>query len=335
MSSINITTAVNTSNPFLTQPHWFDDTYQADELFAHLPFRGISGPFLRINRIDIPPALALGNTGAVPVDPNAADGEDLTVPPGDQAKIAYDTLSPASEFWIKRIVGDVDLSSFLRYNFSSQNPQLGHQLAAKKLAARYEYSRMLIQGTGGLQTSPEFLGIDALAALTPSQSLTGGSDVPEACDAVISRVRPSGTPKCLVMNFNTFATYQFQLRAQGVAVELVPDALTGRMIPAHMGWPIYRSQFVPEDLIPAAPPVPGEFPATVYAMCLGWPYGVFGLFQEGIGSNGMQVEHAFSSPTRDNSTSRVAWHCSLGLTQATSLAKVFLPTVPALTPLTV
>ena len=331
MSSINITTATNTSNPFLTQLFWFDNTYQADEFFAHLPFMGIVGRLLRASRIDIPNAVALGNTGTVPITPNAADGQDLTVPPGSQAKLAYDTLTPPAEFWIKRIVGDVDLSSFLRYNFSSQNPQLEHQLAAKKLAARYEYSRMLINGVGGGQNDPEFLGIDALAAATPSQSLVGTNNVPNDLDALISRVRPSGTPKFIVMGFNAFATYLFQLRAAGVPLELVPDPLNGQMSPAHQGWPIYRSQFVEGETIPATNP----FSTVLYAGCFGWPYGLFGLYQEGVGQNGLQIEHAYNSPDRDNSTTRVAWHVSLGLTQPTSLARCTEPALPALAPLTV
>ncbi len=319
MSSIDITTAANGSNPFLTQPHWFDDTYQVDELFARLPFVGIDGPTLRVNRIDIPDAAALGNTGAVPVDPNAADGEDLTVAPGDQAKLAYDTLSPASEFWIKRIIGDVDLSSFLRYNFSSQNPQLGHQLAAKRLACRYEYSRMLYVGFGGGQNDPQFLGLRGLLSAAPSQVLTGTGTLPTDVDALISRIRSAnGRADYVVMNFNTFALYATQLRAAGTPLEIVPDPLWGQPVPAHQGVPIYRSQFIPDDSIPA----PASYSTFIFAGTLGYPNGLVGLYQRGRGPHGMQLEQANSSPDRDNSTTRVSWHASLALLSAGALAAV-------------
>ena len=286
---------------------------------------------MQVNRIDIPAAVALGNTGTVPVLPNAIDGEDLTVPPGDQAKLAYDTLTPPQEFWIKRIVGDVDLSSFLRYNFSSQNPQLGHQLAAKKLAARYEYSRMLINGIGGGQNDPQFKGLSSLGSATASQALSGTNNIPDDLDALISRVRVTrpDAQRFVAMNFNTFATYQFQLRAAGARLELVHDELAGRMIPAHQGWPIYRSQFIFDDSIPIGP----TFNALLLAGTFGYPDGVIGLYQNGRGQHGMQVEHANSSPTRDDSTARVAWHCGLALLSATSLAVMKEPAVPSLTPL--
>ncbi len=329
MASINIATAANTANPFLTQSSWYDFTYAADELFEHLPFVPISGPRRRVTLIDIPTAAALGNTGAVPVTPNAADGEDLTVPPGSQARIAYDTLPPV-DFFIKRIVAQVDISSFLRFQFSQQNDQLGHQLAAKKLAMRYEYSRMLISGVGGAQNDPEFLGLNALAALVPSQSLIGTNNVPTDLDALLSRIRSgNGRADFVAMSFNAFAVYSVQLRTAGVPLETCWDPVSQRYIPCHAGVPIYRSQFIPVDAIPATP----TFPTTIFAGVFGFERGLYGMYQQGIGSNGVQVEHPYFSPDRDNASVRLAWHCGLALDAASALARITEPALPALMPL--
>ena len=330
MSSIGIGTAVDTSNPFLTQPFWFDNTYQADELFAHLPFLAIPGSRFRVNVIDIPNATALGATGTVPVTPNAADGQDLTVLPGSQAKLAYDTIINF-DFWVKRIVGDVDLSRFLEFNFSAQNSQLGHQIAAKKLAARYEYSRMLIGGTGGGQNDPQFLGLSTLAGVVPSQSLAGTGNIPNDCDALVSRIRAAnGRADFIAMSFSAFAVYAGQLRAAGVRLALVPDPLAPASVcPAHQGVPIYRSQFIPTETIPM-PPV---FSTEIFAGVFGYPSGLFGLYQASVGAHGMHVEHAYASPTRDNATWRIAWHAGLAVTNSNAVAKVAEVGLPSPAPL--
>ncbi len=329
MASIGITTAANTANPFLTQSTWYDFTYQSDELFEHLPFVPISGPRRRVTFIDIPAAAALGNAGAVPVTPNAADGQDLTVVPGSQARIAYDTLPPV-DFFLKRIVAQVDISSFLRFQFSQQNDQLGHQLAAKKLAMRYEYSRMLINGVGGGQNDPEFLGINALAGLVPSQSLVGTNNVPNDLDALLSRIRSgNGRADFVAMNFNTFAVYAIQLRAAGVPLETCWDPVSQRYIPCHQGVPIYRTQYIPLDEIPS-PPV---FSTTIFAGVFGFERGLYGMFQQGIGRNGVQVEHPYFSPDRDNASVRLGWLCGLALDAASALARITEPALPAPAPL--
>ncbi len=329
MASINITSAVQSANPFLTLPEWPDLTYQADRLFEKLPFVPIHGPRLRINLVDIPGATALGAAGAVPVTPNAADGQDLTVAPGNLARIAYDLLPPV-DFYIERIVGQVDISSFLRFNFSQQNDQLEKQLALKRLAMRYEYSRMLISGIGGGQNDPQFLGLSALAGAVPSQSLIGTNNVPNDLDALLSRIRSgNGMANFIAMNFTTFAVYRQQLRAAGVQPESRPDPLTGLPNPSHADVPIYVTQFIPSETIPQ----PSPYPTEIFAGVFGWGRGLFGIFQQDIGVNGLQVEHAYFNPDRDNASVRVSWHGGLALGNASALAKVTEPALPAPPPL--
>ncbi len=331
MPSINIASANRSSNPFLSQPFLVDDTYQSDEAFPHLPFLSVPGPFLRVLRINIPDAAALGNTGAVPVTPNAADGQDLTVPPGSQAQIAYNTVGPPPEFYIKRIIGDSQISSFLRFNFSAQNAQLDQQIAAKLLAIRYEYSRMFIEGVGGAQNDPEFLGLAALAALTPSQNLIGTGNIPNDLDALLSRIRSAnGRADFILMNFITQAVYMTQLRAAGVEPGTRWDPTLGREVTLHDGVPVWRSQFIPTDAIPSPP----TFNAQIFAGTLGYPDGLVGLFQEGVGQNGIQIEPCWFSPDRDNSTTRVSAQFGLALMTSSGLAGITETGLTAPTPLT-
>src|SRR5574341_2214500 len=319
MPSINIASANRSSNPFLSQPFLFDDTYQADECFPHLPFLSVAGPFLRALRINIPDAAALGNSGGVAVTPNATDGQDLTTPPGSQASIAYNTVAPPPEFYIKRVIGDVLQSSFLRFNFSAQNPQLDHQVTAKLLAIRYEYSRMFIQGVGGGENDPEFLGLAALAALTPSQNLLGTGNIPNDLDALLSRIRSAnGRADFILMNFVTHAVYSQQMRAAGVEPQAEWDSTLGRRVLHHGGVPIWRSQFIPTDAMPSPP----TFSAQIFAGVLGYPDGLVGLFQEGVGQNGIQIEPCWFSPDRDNSTTRVSAQFGLALLTSSGLAGV-------------
>lgn len=311
MPGFTLGTADRGSVPFLGQSRLIDDTYLVDEAQLLNPFEGVVHPFVGVNRTDISDARTLGATFCVPVDVSAASGENFGVAPGSQALQPYESLSPRADFYLKRIVHRGTASRALQLNFRNPNDLAAWQTETAMKALWYEYSRMFYTGVGGAAGDREFLGLAALA--TGTQLVVGTpASIPDSIDAGLSRLRPPDprTPmRAILMNSVTKAIYLQQLRAAGVPPGYSVHPILGPWL-CHGKIPILETNFIPDDNIPQ-PPV---FGANVYLVVFGRENdGLYGIFQDGIGSNGVTVQQGILEQRSDAIFWEVAWHVGLVL----------------------
>lgn len=327
MPGFTIGTADRGSNPFLYQPWLVDDTYLVDELMCYLRFYGIRAPFVGVNRTNIPDTRTLGATFCVPMDPSVASGESFGAAPASQAEQPYNSLTPRADFYLKRLVHRVIASRALQLNFASPNDMIQWQTQTALKAMWYEYCRVVYNGLGGGQGDREFLGLTAL--VTGTQRITGTLNIPNDLDAGLSRLRPAdpkSASRVIVMNSVTRAIYLQQLRAAGVEPSYCVHPVLGQVL-CHADAVVAVTNFIGDDLIPQ-PPV---FTTQIFLLVLGRENdGFYGIYQDGVGSNGVVTMSGTLDMNRDAQFLEVSWN--VGTVLASRSAAVAIDEIGLTTP---
>jgi len=347
MSSITQASAALWSHAQVRIPFLQDATSQPDELFAVLPFIGVDGPSLQVNMVDVDDPqsyTAGGSMGVRAVDPAANPGTDFTAGSDTSAKDAYDTPPaavdpPYQEFFLKQLVGDVDMSTFLQRQYANANDLRQQQIDMKLQVLRYQFSEMMINGVGTSATTRDFGGLTTL--VSTGQTRTGTGVLESDLDALEWLIRARvGKADYFLMDFLTFALYLKAIRTAGVTPELVPDPISpGARRVAHNGIPIYRSHhlFTSPATYPPSELDTDPFPytTTIYCGTLGVEKGgLVGLYEAGRGSNGVLVEDVGGAQDAYYRTTRVSWACGLALCSNSGLAAMT-QSLSASTPFTV
>ena len=298
MPGFNIGTADRGSNPFVTQRWLIDDTFLVDQPASLLPWYGIGEHMVAVNRTDISDARTLGATFVVPVDPSVASGESFGAAPASQAEQPYNSLSPRAEFFLKRFVHRVIASRALQVQFSHPNDMIAWQTNTAKKALWYEFCRVLYSGTGGGRDDREFLGLNGLA--TGTQRIIGTGQIGNDIDSGLSRLRPPDPAAAvnatmIIMNSVTAAIFAQQERAAGVPLIPCEHPVLGRWW-CYRGIPIGITNFEPEDAIPQ----PLTYNTRVYLVVFGRQNdGIYGIFKNGAGRNGVEIEQGYLDQNRD------------------------------------
>ena len=332
MPSITQPSARLWSHPQVRIPFLGDRTYQPDELFPAIPFIPVDGPSLQLNFADVPDPQVYavgGSMGTRVADPTANPGTSFTGADAS-AKNAYDVYAgppinpPFQEFFLKEIVGDVDISRILRFLYGNANDLRQLQVDMKLQVVRYHYSEMFINGVGTTATDRDFAGLTTL--VSAAQTVAGTGSLVSDLDALEYRVRPrQGKADFFLMDYLTFGLYLKALRLLGCTPEIVADPLAGGARVAHNGVPIYRSHHLYTTPATYPPPAvdPTPYSTAIYCGCFGLDKGgVVGLYREGLGQNGGIVEDVGAASNSDFDITRVSWLASAALASEGGLAKL-------------
>lgn len=273
-----------------------DEIIERDDLFAILPFVGVSGKAYVYNREN-----TLG--GAAWLDPNEAISESAATFTEVVAKLRI-------------LAGDVDVDKFLQSTMQDHNDQMAIQIAKKAKAVAREFHRTLAQGNA-TTNAKEFDGLPQL--VSGSQTITAGANgnaltmsmLDELCDAV-----PNGAD-VLVMRRGTIRAYRGLLRAT-YGTDAVMQQLEnfGRPMLTHNGIPIIMNEFLDgtEDQGSATDT------CSVYALRLNELDGLHGLY--GGGDAGIVVENIGTVQNKDATRIRLKWYTGLALKSTKSVARL-------------
>jgi hypothetical protein len=232
MSSITRPSAAQWSHRQVRIPFLQDLTYQPDELFAVLPFIGVESFALDLNQVDVsdPQAYVTGGSmGTRVMDPTANPGTAFTGADAS-AKDAYDVITPGDppfrRFFLKDILGDVDLNNMLRRLYSNANVLREQQVGMKLQVMRYQYSQMLINGVGTGQNDRDFAGLNTL--VPAAQTRPGTGVLHDDLDAIEYLVRArTGKADYFLLDFLTYGLYIRGLRAVGINPQVIPSPWIG------------------------------------------------------------------------------------------------------------
>jgi len=273
-----------------------DEIIDRDDLFAILPFVGVSGKAYVYNREN-----TLGS--AAWLDPNEAISESAATFTEVVAKLRI-------------LAGDVDVDKFLQSTMQDHNDQMAIQIAKKAKAVAREFHRTLAKGNA-TTNAKEFDGLPQL--VSGSQTITAGANgnaltmsmLDELCDAV-----PNGAD-VLVMRRGTIRAYRGLLRAT-YGTDAVMQQLEnfGRPMLTHNGIPIIMNEFLDgtEDQGSATDT------CSVYALRLNELDGLHGLY--GGGDAGIVVENIGTVQNKDATRIRLKWYTGLALKSTKSVARL-------------
>jgi hypothetical protein len=283
-----------------------DEIINRDDLFAVLPFVGVTGKAYVYNRES-----TLGSADFL--DPND---------PVNESAAAFTEIVAK----LRILAGDVDVDKFLQSTMGDTNDQMAIQIAKKAKAVGRMFHQTLATGDSGVNPKA-FDGLPVLA--TQAQALAasvGGSQLvsagvngsaltlsmlDELCDAV-----PNGAD-VLVMRRGTIRAFRALLRAT-YGTDAVMQQLEnfGRPMLTHNGIPVIMNEFL------SGAETAGTNAATssVYALRVNELDGLHGLY--GGGNAGLVVENIGTVQNKDATRIRVKWYAGLALKSTRSIARL-------------
>lgn len=273
-----------------------EEIIEKDELFAVLPFAGVSGKAYVYDRENALPTADF-------LDPNDTVNESAATFTEVTARLRI-------------LIGDVDVDKFLDETMSDTNDQRAVQIAAKSKAVARKFKATVANGDA--TTSPkEFDGISKLVAA--GQTIAAGANgaaltlsmLDQLADAV-----PNGAD-AFIMRAGTIRAYRALLYATGgVQPAMVEIENFGAPVLGHNGLPILRNDFLPADETQGS----SNVTCSVYAARMNEVDGLHGLY--GGSDIGMRVEDIGTVQNKDANRLRVKWYCSLALKSTKSLARL-------------
>lgn len=273
-----------------------EEIIDKDDLFALLPFMGVSGKAYVYDRENTLPDADF-------LDPNDTVNESS----GSFTEVVAK---------LRVLIGDVDVDKFLQQTMSDTNDQRATQIAMKAKALARKFQRTLAEGDSTADPK-SFDGISKL--VSNSQTIVAGANgatltlsmLDELLDAV-----PNGAD-AIFMRAGTVRAFRAILRAAGgtSGAEIMLPAF-GRPMLTHNGVPVLRNDFL------AGNETQGTNPATcsVYAARLNEVDGLHGIY--GGNNAGIVAEDVGTVQNKDATRMRLKWYVGLALKSTKSLARL-------------
>lgn len=298
--------------------------HSVDRFYEVLPFTGISGNALAYNREALTAAQQDALTrfySADSMQTQPFDHADDAVIGGEAATSGITSKSP-SQFTqittsLTTIIGDAEINGLIQATRSDYNDQTGTQIAAKAKSAGRNYKNTLINGDG---TANTFTGLLNLATQSIGVADTGSgtlafTDLDAVMDLVIDK---DGEVDYMIMSAATVRNFLQLLRnLGGAAIGETVNLPSGAQVPAYRGVPIFRNDYVPENL------GTGTDETVIFAGTLDDGSGMHGI--SGLtasNASGLMVERVGVHQYKDEVIMRVKWYCSLALYSELGLAKL-------------
>lgn len=275
-----------------------------NQLARFFPFYSIAASDkIVVPRVDTPSTAAfLGNSTST------TDDSDPTLD------------SPAEEFEITSIVGDVRLTDYSKDVESYSVDQLKLQIDLKRIAVEITFWNQFFrpQAGAGFEGLPDL--VDATQQIEPGPN--GGPLTLDGMDALVALVTEGQSEmdnKVLVMNNETFKKYRGLVRGTGGPLEYTTrTASPGMTYAAHNGVAILISDYVPNNENLGT----GTNLTSIYCCTLGYQLnGLFGVVPPGVGQDGLIIEKAQTAERTDVCVYRIKWYVTLALGQIKGLAR--------------
>ena len=275
-----------------------------NQMFAELPFDGISGNALAYNRENILGDVITSTVG--------------TTFSGAGAGKAPATFTPVTSN-LTTIMGDAEVNGMIQATRSSDgNDQTAVQIASKAKSAGRKFQDMLINGTGA---GTEFDGLINLCAAGQKvgTGANGGALSFAFLDELIDLVTDKdGQVDYIVMHGRDIRKYKALLRAQGgsTADETVNLSSGGKVL-GYSQVPIFRNDWIPINQTKGS----GSNQSTIFAGTFddgSRSHGLAGLTAESAA--GIQVVDVGEAEDSDDHIWRVKWYSGLALFSEKGLA---------------
>ena len=302
-----------------------ESIHSIDRFFERLPMTGIEGNALAYNREGL----------TDPADQDALvrfyNADSLQTMPFDHTNTGVLGAEPASPGGITSkspttfqritstlttIIGDAEVNGLIQATRSDFNDQRSVQVAAKAKAAGRRYKNTLINGDG---TNDTFVGLINLCPA--SQSIPVGdpgqalalTDIDALLDLVTDK---DGEVDYIIMSAPVLRNYYQLLRnLGGAAINEVVTLPSGTQVPGYRSVPIFRNDFVPNNL------GVGTNESVVFAGTLDDGSGLHGIAGlTAMNASGVQVENVGIHQYKDETITRVKWYCGLALYSELGLA---------------
>lgn len=271
-----------------------EEIIDKEDLFAVLPFMGITGKAYVYNRENvISEASFIAVSGVVP-----------------EAASTFTEVTAT----LRVLIGDVDVDKFLDGTMNDTNNQKAIQIASKAKGLARKFRRTL--AIGNATTTPlEFNGVSEL--VTAGQTVVAGANGAAVTltllDELLDMV-PNGAD-VIMMRPGTLRAFRNALRSTGTTASELMLENFGRPMLTHNGVPIIVNEFLPTN------EVQGTAPNTcsIYAMRLNEADGLHGL--HGGPNAGVSIEDIGTVQDKDATRTRLKWYCGLALKSTKSLAR--------------
>jgi len=290
-----------------------ENVITVNQMYEVLPFDDIQGNALAYNREN-----ALGGVGVAGVGDviGTDDANPLTAGTGEGKDAATFTQVTSS---LTTILGDAEVNGLIQSTRSNITDQAATQIASKAKHVGRLYQYMLIQGdaTG----TEQFDGLVNLVAA--GQQVTPGTNgnvldfdmLDELADLVTAK---DGALDYYVMHSRERRAYRALLRGLGgAAIMEVVEMPSGEMVLAYSGVPVFRNDYIPQDITQGT----SDDCGYVFAGCLDDGSRQVGL--AGLTSRedaGIMVTDVGESETKDEHIWRVKWYAGLALFSEKALA---------------
>lgn len=285
-----------------------EEIIDKEDLFAILPFTGVSGKAYVYNR-----EATLSEADFL--DANATVNEGA-------ATFTQVTTT------LRILIGDVDVDKFIDGTMNDTNNQKAIQIASKAKGLVRKFRRTLAIGDSAV-TSQEFDGLDKIARVITAADSTrtiygdgaggaaGGALTLAMLDKLLDLV-PNGAD-AIFMPQPVIRAFRALMRSTGSgtsAAELMLPAF-GRPMLTHNGVPILTDNFIPVNETQGTSTA---ITTSVYAVRLNEVDGLHGIY--GGGTAGLTVEDIGTVQTKDATRTRLKWYVGLVLKSTHSLARL-------------
>jgi hypothetical protein len=299
----------------------FDKDARVFDMLPALPWMPIQGEGVTVNRVvkdvDSPSAPTTGGYGVVIADVSAEPGTDFTdTGPPDYTPARHGFDPTTTTYYIRELVGDIDVSATIQNILSGQNPQREFQVDAKLTALQYAFAQQFIDGTGTADTDDQFSGLGTIignlaGSQTVSYPIAGNRKKTRSIEDLLAVIRDNeGKADFLLMNLDALVSLKDGIREAGAQMDFQPDPLSGRLCPYYDGVRIYINDFIATT----------SDATSVYAGVLGNDVGLYGIYPEGVGDRGLVVGQPEQHPTADYTVTRLHWYCGLAVFGERALA---------------
>lgn len=295
-----------------------ESIHTVDRFFEVLPFTSIEGNAIAYNREGLTDPL---DQDALVRFYNADSLQTMPFDHTDAGVLGAETASPGGitskspatfqriTSTLTTIIGDAEVNGLIQATRSDFNDQRGVQVAAKAKAAGRRYRNTLINGDGLNDT---FVGLANLCPAAQSISVgdPGGAlaftDLDALMDLVVDK---DGEVDYMIMSAAALRNYLQLLRnLGGAAIGEVVTLPSGTQVPAYRQVPIFRNDFVPNNL------GVGTNETLIFAGTLDDGSGLHGIAGlTAVNAAGVQVENVGIHQYKDETITRVKWYCGLAL----------------------
>lgn len=288
-----------------------------NRMFEVLPFDGIEGNALAYNRENVLGAVAtvgVGDTDGV-IGAGASGGANLAARQAAKDAATFTQVTSS----LTTILGDAEINGLIQATRSDMTDQTGTQIASKAKSAGRKYQDQFITGDG---TNFTFVGLLTLCVAGQTVGATGANGdalsfetMDEMLDLVIDK---DGEVDYITMNVRTTRAFRALLRGLGGAsISDVIELPSGSTVPAYLGVPIFRNDFIPTNQTTGA----NTTTTTIFAGNLDDGSRTIGL--AGLTASeaaGIHVVDVGESETKDERIWRIKWYCGLALFSEKGLA---------------